>query len=79
MKIKSIKCSNDLNFEIILDSQLPNIGYDSNYLTIHRITKDMNKAVFECTAQNEFGFSQTVSITLDVLCKAFMIVCSQIP
>jgi hypothetical protein len=39
----------------------------------------MNNAVFECTAQNEFGFSQTVSITLDVLCKAFIIVCSQIP
>jgi hypothetical protein len=50
-----------------LNSQLPNVGYESNYLIIHRISKDMNNAEFECTAQNEFGFSQTVSIKLDVL------------
>ncbi len=63
---------------IQIDSQLPNVGYESNYLIVHRISKDMNNAEFECTAQNEYGFSQTVSIKLDVLCKAFMIVCSQI-
>ncbi|CAG2102918.1 unnamed protein product, partial [Medioppia subpectinata] len=51
--------------------------YQTNALIIDRVTKSMNKAVFECSARNEFGASNNEQITLDVLFEPTLIRASE--
>jgi len=80
-KVYTINEGNSLRVDCLVDSNPPTNAvwkaldpshqfrteYRSNSLIIDSVTKRMDRAVFECSARNEYGASNEEQITLDVL------------
>jgi Ran GTPase-activating protein 1 len=49
---------------------------DPNIIYYDRVPRELDGAIFECIAQNEFGTSETATVQVDVLCKEFSSVLS---
>lgn len=53
------------------NSPVPTAGrLEPHIIFYDRVPRELDGAVFECTAHNEFGYSEAVTVHVDVLCES---------